>query len=133
MSDRIWVTGVREGSGFRLRTNMRRLVANEGHPDWGKAPRIKAKRWDLGRTVNAPDIQRFVGALPVKKATKGLFITTARFSESARNCAEDQTVASIALVDGWELANLMIEYGVGVSARSIFEVKALDSDFFDEL
>ena len=94
---------------------------------------MQAKRWDIDRTVNAPDIQRFVGALSVKKAAKGLFITTARFSDGARRCADDQAVASLALVDGRELANLMIEYGVGVATRSVFEVKSIDSDFFDEL
>lgn len=94
---------------------------------------MQAKRWDIDRTVNAPDIQRFVGALSVKKAAKGLFITTARFSDGARRCADDQAVASLALVDGRELANLMIEYGVGVTTRSVLEVKSIDSDFFDEL
>lgn len=94
---------------------------------------VQAKRWDTNRRVSAPDIQQFVGALSVNKATKGLFITTAAFTEGARSCADDQAVASIALVDGRELASLMIEYGVGASTRSTFEVKTIDSDFFDEL
>lgn len=94
---------------------------------------VQAKRWDVASTVNAPEIDKFVGALSVKKASKGLFITTAQFSQGARARADAQTVASLALVDGRELANLMIEYGAGVATRSTFEVKAVDSDFFDEL
>lgn len=92
----------------------------------------QAKRWDLDRTVGRPDIQSFVGALSGKGATKGLFITTAKFSNSAREYAESSGSPRIVLVDGRALANLMIDSDVGVSTVSVFKVKQLDSDFFIE-
>lgn len=92
----------------------------------------QAKRWDLDRTVGRPDIQSFVGALSGKGATKGLFITTAKFSNSAREYAESIGSPRIVLVDGRALANLMIDSDVGVSTVSVFKVKQLDSDFFIE-
>ena len=92
----------------------------------------QAKRWDPERTVSRPDIQAFVGALSGKGATKGLFITTAHFSEGAKSYAERLHGQKVVLVDGKALANLMIDYGVGVSTRTVYEIKAIDTDFFDE-
>ncbi len=90
----------------------------------------QAKCWDLDRTVGRPDIQAFSGALSGKGASKGLFITTAKFSKGARDFAEGLHTQKIVLVDGKMLANLMIDYGVGVSTVETFEIKSLDSDFF---
>ena len=89
---------------------------------------IQAKRYALDRTVNKPDIQGFVGAI-ANKAGKGLFITTARFSDGAKQCAREN---HIVLIDGEKLTSLMIEYGVGVSTIQTYEVKKLDSDFFTD-
>ena len=89
---------------------------------------IQAKRYALDRTVNKPELQGFVGAI-ANKAGKGLFITTAKFSDGARQCAKEN---HIVLVDGDKLAELMIEYGVGVSTIQTYEIKKLDSDFFAE-
>lgn len=69
------------------------------------------------------------GALRDEGAAKGLFITTARFSEGARVSAEKQ---HIVLVDGERLTRLMIEYNIGVSPVARYEIKSLDSDFFDD-
>lgn len=92
----------------------------------------QAKCWKLDSVVGAPDIQGFVGALSGKGATRGLFITTAKFSKKARQYAEGLHNQKVVLVDGKALANLMIDYGVGVSTVSTYEVKAMDSDFFAE-
>lgn len=92
---------------------------------------IQAKRWDTDRSVCAPDLQAFVGALTGAGANKGLFITTARFSSGAREYAEKQHAVKLVLVDGDELARLMIAHGVGVSVKHRYEIKSIDSDYFD--
>ena len=92
----------------------------------------QAKRWDPQRTVGRPEVQAFVGALSGKGVSKGLFITTARFSKDARKYAEGLLGQTVVLVDGPALAGLMIDYGVGVSTRQVYEIKAVDTDFFEE-
>jgi restriction system protein len=92
---------------------------------------MQAKRRDVDSVVGRPDVQKFVGALSGKGARKGLYITTAGFSAEAREYAANQSAATLVLVDGHALARLMIEYGVGVSTKATYEVKAIDSDFFD--
>ncbi|MGH3140032.1 MAG: restriction endonuclease [Gaiellales bacterium] len=77
-----------------------------------------------------PDVQAFTGALQGVRADKGVFITTSRFTEDARSYAAGiQT--RIVLIDGAELAELMIDHGVGVSTARTFELKRLDEDYFD--
>lgn len=90
---------------------------------------IQAKRWE--GTVSRPEIQKFAGALQGKRATKGVFITTSDFSEGSRDFASNIS-SKIILIDGNHLANLMIDYGVGVSTEATYELKKLDSDFFVE-
>lgn len=90
---------------------------------------IQAKRWE--GTVSRPEIQKFAGALQGKRATKGVFITTSDFSEGSRDFASNIS-SKIILIDGKQLADLMIEYGVGVSTIVTYELKKLDSDFFVE-
>lgn len=95
---------------------------------------IQAKRWGNDHTVGAPDIQGFVGALIGNGASKGVFITTSHFSKDAHRYVEESMRASnvsVVLIDGITLANLMIEYNVGVNVKTVYEVKAIDSDFFD--
>lgn len=92
----------------------------------------QAKRWDPSRTVGRPEVQAFVGALSGKGVSKGLFITTARFSKEARRYADGFLGQTVVLVDGPALAGLMIDYGVGVSTRQVYEIKAVDTDFFEE-
>ena len=90
---------------------------------------IQAKRWDPDKSIGRPEIQKFSGALRDEGATKGLFITTAKFSDGARTSAEKQ---HIVLVDGPRLTKLMIEYNLGVSLVSTYEIKSIDTDFFNE-
>ena len=92
----------------------------------------QAKRHSPESSIGRPAIQEFSGALDTKSSTKGLFITTARFSEPAREYAEALPHKRIVLVDGRSLANLMIDYGIGVSTRVTYEVKSIDTDFFEE-
>ena len=90
---------------------------------------IQAKRWDPEKSINRPEIQKFSGALRDEGASKGLFITTASFSSGAIESAEKQ---HIVLVDGKRLTSLMIEYGLGVSTISTYEIKSIDTDFFND-
>jgi len=90
---------------------------------------IQAKRWQ--NTVGRPDVQAFAGALMGKKANKGVFITTSQFSQEAQNYVN--TISQkIVLIDGEQLAQLMIDHGVGVTEVAIYLVKRVDSDYFSE-
>jgi len=88
---------------------------------------VQAKKWEA--PVGRPEIQKFFGALHGQRATKGVFITTSRFSKEAIEYARDVTPRVI-LVDGQELAQLMIEHGVGVSVLRTYELKRPDLDYF---
>jgi restriction system protein len=79
--------------------------------------------------VGRPEVQGFIGALHGKGATKGIFITTSKFSSEARVYAEE-IQSRVILIDGRELANLMIEYEVGVTVRETFEIKDVDLEYF---
>ena len=90
---------------------------------------LQAKRWE--KTIGRPDIQQFAGALQGQRARKGVFITTSTFSADARQYAE-RIDTRIILIDGTELARLMIAHGVGVTPVAVYELKRVDSDFFAE-
>ena len=88
---------------------------------------IQAKRWQ--GTVGRPDIQRFAGALQGQRARKGVFITTSSFTREAQAyAAAIQT--TIVLVDGAQLAELMIDHDVAVTRVKAYEIKRVDSDYF---
>jgi len=91
---------------------------------------IQAKRWD-SNPVGRPDVMQFVGALQAQRANKGIFITTSRFTEDASSYVS-QIGSKIVLIDGEQLTNLMIEHDVGVSTVSLYPVKKVDSDYFEE-
>ena len=91
---------------------------------------IQAKRWEA--TVGRPEIQRFAGALQGQKARKGVFITTSGFSKAAIDYAHG-IESSLILIDGETLAGLMIDHDVGVTLETSYEVKRIDSDYFDEV
>ena len=90
---------------------------------------IQAKRW--AGTVGRPEIQKFVGALHGKRARKGVFITTGTFSSDARDYVS-HIDPRVVLIDGAQLAEYMIEHNLGVSVKSTYEVKRIDTDFFTE-
>jgi restriction system protein len=90
---------------------------------------IQAKRWE--GTVSRPEIQKFVGALAGQRAKKGVFITTSNFSKEAFSYAS-QMDTKIVLIDGEQLAQYMIDYNLGVSVQNVYQIKKLDSDYFEE-
>ncbi|MBS1903221.1 MAG: restriction endonuclease [Bacteroidetes bacterium] len=92
---------------------------------------IQAKRWKPESTVGRPEIQRFVGALAGQGAKKGIFITTSRFADTAVEYAP-RNDTKIVLIDGKQLAQLMIEYNVGVVPQQKYELKKIDGDYFGE-
>ncbi len=91
---------------------------------------IQAKRWKPDITIGKPELQKFAGAMMgPPKVDKGLFITTAKFSQKAQEFAAAQ---HIILVDGKKLTELMIEYGVGVSTQKAYLIRRVDSDYFTD-
>lgn len=91
---------------------------------------VQAKKWE--GTVGRPEIHKFVGALKGQGANKGIFLTTSSFSCEALDYASKIDSPKIVLIDGITLAQLMIDYDVGVSKVKNFEIKRKDTDFFVE-
>lgn len=90
---------------------------------------LQAKRWE--GAVGRPVVQAFAGSLQGHRARKGVFITTSKFSQDAKDYV-DRIETRIVLIDGSELANLMIDHGVGVTDVVVYSVKRIDEDYFDE-
>lgn len=88
---------------------------------------VQAKRWGSQHHVAPRDIREFVGALQDARAQKGVFITTSRFSPEARELARRQRLV---IIDGQELAELMIDAGVGVTRAKSYEISRVDEDYF---
>jgi restriction system protein len=91
---------------------------------------LQAKRWE--GTVGSPIVQGFAGALMGKKARKGILITTSTFSQQARNYAASIDNLKLILIDGEQLAQLMIDHDVGVTEESRYIVKKTDLDYFGD-
>ncbi|MEB3215124.1 MAG: restriction endonuclease [Nostocales cyanobacterium 94392] len=89
---------------------------------------IQAKRWENVVTISA--VRDFAGSLLSKKARKGVFITTSTFPKSAYDFV-DSIDPTIILIDGEQLTKMMIEYGVSVTVTKRYEIKRIDSDYFD--
>lgn len=92
---------------------------------------LQAKRWD-NTTVGRKEIQAFVGALSGKGASKGVFITSSSFSKEALDYARNLQTPRLSLINGFELARLMIDHDLGVTLEQRFDVKRIDSDYFAE-
>lgn len=90
---------------------------------------VQAKRWQ--GTVGRPIVQAFAGSLEGQRARKGILITTSQLSPDARDYVS-RIEKKIVLIDGEELAQLMIDYNVGVSTVATYEIKAVQSDYFSE-
>lgn len=91
---------------------------------------VQAKRWQ--GTVGRPEIQRFAGALQGQRARKGIFITTSTFTADAVSYARGLQT-TIVLIDGRQLAELMMEAGVGVSPAEEIRILKADEDYFEGL
>lgn len=92
---------------------------------------IQAKRWKENNVIGRPEIQKFVGALAGQGAKKGVFITASSFTKEALDY-KPMNDTKVILIDGMKLANLMIEYNLGVAQLHCYELKKLDNDYFDE-
>lgn len=92
---------------------------------------IQAKRWSPGNTVGRPELQKFVGALAGQGAKKGIFITTSSFSNDAKSYTP-RNETKIVLIDGEQLAQLMIDHNLGCTTQQIYELKKIDGDYFGE-
>lgn len=92
---------------------------------------IQAKRWQPKNVVGRPEIHKFVGALAGQGAKKGIFITTSNFTKEAIDYSP-KNETKIVLINGEQLAQLMIDYGIGVSTVNTYELKRIDGDYFGE-
>lgn len=92
---------------------------------------IQAKRWQPGNVVGRPEIHKFVGALAGQGAKKGIFITTSTFTKDALEFVP-RNETKIVLIDGYLLAQLMIDYNLGIATQQVYEIKKIDSDYFEE-
>lgn len=88
---------------------------------------VQAKRWQ--QSIGRPEVQAFYGALAGQRANKGVFLSTASFTSQAIEFA--RSVERVVLVDGMRLAELMIEFEVGISSRTV-KIPKIDYDYFDE-
>ena len=92
---------------------------------------LQAKRYGDGNTVGEGDLRNFAGAIDAAGTTKGVFVTTASFTRAAWNYVA-RSPKRIILIDGAELARLMVQHGIGVRTRVRHEVKRIDEDYFDQ-
>lgn len=92
---------------------------------------LQAKRYQLDNIVGRPEVQAFAGSLDGVRATKGVFVTTSRFSSQARDFV-DRISKKIILIDGDELARLLIDHNVGIRISNVYELKKIDEDFFND-
>lgn len=92
---------------------------------------LQAKRYGAGNSVGPGEIRDFYGALSIKKATKGIFVTTSHFTSSATQTARDLG-SRIVLIDGPQLTKLMTKYNIGCRDKDILHIKQIDETYFDE-
>ena len=92
---------------------------------------IQAKRWKPENVIGRPELHKFVGALAGQGAKKGIFITTSKFTKEALDYTP-KNETKIVLIDGEQLAQLMIDYNLGCTTQQTYEVKKIDSDYFGE-
>ena len=90
---------------------------------------MQAKKYDRGNSVNASHLREFAGALDVSGTDKGVFVTTSNFNGAALDYVKKSN-KRIVLIDGKELARLMVMHGVGVRPRTTYEIKQIDKDYY---
>ena len=94
---------------------------------------IQAKCYQREKTIGRPEIQSFAGALLGSNANKGVFITTAQYTDDAKKYAETIPNARIILIDGNKLAEYIYQYGLGMQVEQTIVIKKLDTDYWDEI
>lgn len=91
---------------------------------------IQAKRWQQGKNVGRSEVESFVGAVDRQRGNKGVFITTSDFTKEAYD--HTSTHVNLVKINGKRLAELMIQYNIGVTIKNVYEIKKIDSDYFEE-
>lgn len=91
---------------------------------------VQAKRYAVGSTVGEGDLRNFAGAIDAAGTTKGVFVTTAAFTRAAKDYVS-RSPKRIVLIDGEELARLMVQHDIGVRTRARYDIKRIDEDYFD--
>ena len=92
---------------------------------------IQAKKYADGNTVGVGALHSFAGAIDTTGTTKGVFVTTATFTAAAKDYVK-RSPKRIILIDGEELARLMVEYDIGVRTRIRHTIKRVDEDYFEQ-
>jgi restriction system protein len=90
---------------------------------------LQAKRYQEGNVIGVEKIQAFVGALVGRGATKGVFVTTSHYSPQALTFAE-RAPQRLILIDGEELAKLLVRYKVGVRQVRQIALMQIDANYF---
>lgn len=91
---------------------------------------IQAKRWE--GSVGDVELRNFIGSISSRGATKGVFITTSDYTKQAKETIDrNKSSMEIVLINGKELAKLMVEFNLGVSVVATYQVKKIDGDFFE--
>jgi restriction system protein len=91
---------------------------------------VQAKKYQEEQAVGRPQIQQFIGAMDMAKASEGVFITTSCFSAPAVKSLGD-TQKTIVLIDGEQLANYMIDFDIGVTSYKTYTLKRIDNDYYE--
>lgn len=91
---------------------------------------LQAKKYASGNTVGESDLRNFAGALDAKGTTQGVFVTTAGFTRRAIEYVK-HSPKRIVLIDGKELAHLMVKHNIGVRRKTLYQVKRIDEDYFN--
>lgn len=93
---------------------------------------VQAKRYAIDRPIDRKEIQAFVGSLSGQGVTKGVFITTSSYQQSARDFVARGLNTKVVLVDGEMLIDLMLRYNIGVRVVQALELKEIDQNYFEE-
>jgi restriction system protein len=92
---------------------------------------VQAKRLDPNKAVPLCEVRDFVGGLESHRATKGVLVTTSYFPSTAYDFIT-RVSKRVVLIDGQELANLMIRHRVGIRVKDVYEVRKIDENYFVE-
>jgi restriction system protein len=93
---------------------------------------VQSKRYKQGSAINGETVNAFMGAMGRKGVTKGVFITASHFTDGARKAAEENKHQQVILIDGEELAEIMVDYQIGVTEVQTYTIYKLDENFFED-
>ena len=93
---------------------------------------VQSKRYKEGSDIDGNTINAFMGAMGRKGVTKGVFITASHFKESAKKAVQENKIQQVVLIDGEELAKIMVDYQIGVAEVQTYSIFKIDENFFEE-